>query len=62
MGGHVFNKEVFHLRQWFSAFLMLSPFDTVPQVVATPIIKLFLLLFHNYNFATVLNHNVNIYF
>lgn len=29
-------------------------------VVTPPIIRLFLLLFHNFNFATVMNSNVNI--
>jgi hypothetical protein len=31
-----------------------------PHVVGTSTIKLFLLLLHNYNFATVMNCNVNI--
>lgn len=29
-------------------------------VIPPPIIRLFLLLFHNFNFATVMNSNVNI--
>lgn len=33
----------------------------VPYVMVTPPIKLFLLLFHTYNFATVRNQNVNIF-
>ena len=40
--------------------LMLRPFSTVPRVVVTPNHKIILLLLHNYNFATVINHNVNI--
>ena len=48
------------LDPWFSNFLMLQPFDTVPRVVMNPTIKLFLLLLHNCNFATVMNHNVHI--
>ena len=36
--------------------------STVPHVVVTPSIKLFLLLLHNCNFATVMNCNVNICF
>jgi hypothetical protein len=48
-------------EQWFSTFLMLQPFNTVPHVVVTiPQIKLFLLLLHNYNLATITHHNVNI--
>jgi hypothetical protein len=36
--------------------------NTVPHVVVTPpTIKLFLLLLHNSNFATVRNRNVNIF-
>ena len=35
-------------------------FNTVPHVVETPTITLFLLLFHNCDFATVMNHNVSI--
>ena len=34
--------------------------NTVPRVVLTPTVTLFLLLLHNYTFATVMNHNVNI--
>jgi hypothetical protein len=39
---------------------MLQPFNTVPHVVVTPNIKLFSLLLHNCNFASVLNCSVNI--
>lgn len=47
------------LELWFSAFLMLWPFNTVPQVVLTPNHKVISLLLHNCNFATVVNRNVN---
>jgi hypothetical protein len=55
------------LNQWFSAVLMLRPFNTVPHVVVTPpsppTIKLIpLLLLYNCNFATVMNLNANICF
>jgi len=39
---------------------MLQPFNTVLCVVVTPTIKLFLLLLYNHNFATVINHGINI--
>jgi hypothetical protein len=40
---------------------MLQPFNTVPHAVVTPLtIKLFSLLFHNCNFATVMSCNVKI--
>jgi hypothetical protein len=48
------------LRQWFSTFPMCPPFDTIPRVAVTPTMKLFLLSFHNCNFATATNHNVYI--
>jgi hypothetical protein len=44
----------YSLRQWFSTF-MLQAFNTVPPVVVTPTIKLFSLLLHNCNFATIMN-------
>lgn len=47
------------LAWWFSTFLILIPFNTVPHVVVTPDCKILLLL-HNCNFATVMNHNANI--
>jgi hypothetical protein len=52
-GGHV-------LGQWFSMFLMLQPLNTVPCIVVTPPITLFLLLLHKGNFFTVMNCNVNV--
>lgn len=45
------------LKQWFSPFLMLQPFNTIPHVVATPTINLFWLLVYNCNFPTVVNCN-----
>jgi hypothetical protein len=48
------------LEQWLSTFLMLGPFNTVPHVVVTPKHKMISILLHNYNFATVINYNVNI--
>lgn len=41
--------------------LNLCSSTTVPRVMATPIIKLFLLLLHYYIFATVMDCNVNIF-
>ena len=40
---------------------MLRPFNTVPHVVVTPNDKIIPLLLHNCNFATNINHNVNIW-
>jgi hypothetical protein len=56
--GTIFGYYV--LVQLFSAFLMLRPFNTVPHVVVTPIVKSFSLLLHNWNFATVMNRSINI--
>ena len=45
--------------QWFSAFLMLQPFNTVPHAVMTlDQKKLVLLLLPNCNIAIVIDHNV----
>lgn len=54
----------YYLVHWFSAFLMLRPFNSVPHVVETPLpnhIIIFLLPPPNCNFATVVNQNVNIF-
>jgi hypothetical protein len=41
---------------------VLQPSNTIPHAAVTPpTIELFLLLFHNCNFATVMNRNVNIF-
>jgi len=57
-----FLKKKNHLSQWFSIFLMLQPFNTIPHVIETPLPdpKIILLLLLSYNFASVLNHSVNI--
>lgn len=46
-------------EHWFSAFLRLQPFNTVPDV-KTPTIQLFSMQLHCSNFATVVSHNTNI--
>ena len=48
--------------QWFALFLMLRPFYIVPLAVLTPNHKIIFLLLHNYNFAIVMNQNVNIWY
>ncbi|EGV96707.1 hypothetical protein I79_017196 [Cricetulus griseus] len=45
------EKMKYNLNHWFSTLLMLQPFHTVPHVVMTPTMKLFLLLLHNCNFC-----------
>jgi hypothetical protein len=40
--------------------LMLQSFNTVPRVVVPLTIKFFSLLLHNCNFATEMNHYINI--
>lgn len=45
--------------QWFSTFLMLWHFKIFPHIVVTQP-KIILLLFYNCNYATVMNHIVNI--
>lgn len=47
------------LGPWFSTFLVLQFFSTVPHVVDLPTIILFLVLPHSCNFATVMSRNVN---
>lgn len=46
-------------ERWFSAFLSLQSFNTVPYV-ETPTIQLLSMLLHCSNFATLVNHNANI--
>lgn len=48
------------LDQWFSSFLMLRPFNTVPHVMVTPTIRLFPLLLHNWKIAILIICKVNI--
>lgn len=50
------------LEQGFSTFLMLQPSNTVSHVVVTTDYKFISLLLHNCNFASVMNHNVNIWY
>jgi len=50
------------VAQRFSTFLRLWSFNTLLHVVTPPIIKLFLLLLYNYNFATVMDHNGNVWY
>ena len=47
--------------QWLPTFLMLQPFNTVPHGVVTSNHKTIPLLRHNCNFATIMNHNINVY-
>ena len=52
-----------HLGEWFPPFQTQWPLiQSVPHVVVTPTLKLFLLLYHNCSFATVMNLNVNIWY
>jgi hypothetical protein len=46
-------------QHWFSASLVL--YNTVIHVVVISNHRLLLLLLHNWNFATVMNYNVNIF-
>ena len=53
------------IKQWLSIFLMLRLLNKVPFVVVTTIHKMIpipiKLLFHNYNFLTVINNNVSLW-
>jgi len=49
------------VNQWFSTFLMLLPFNTVPHVRVMPNHKTISMLLHNHNFATVMNCKFLIY-
>jgi hypothetical protein len=55
-----FDTTYSQLWQWFSIFLMLWPFKTVPQVVVTPNHTILFLLLYNGNSATVMNLNISI--
>lgn len=48
------------VEPWFSAFLVLQPFATVPRVVETPPLKSLPSLLNTCIFATVMNCNVNV--
>lgn len=39
---------------------MLHPGNTIHHIVVTPNYKIMSLLLHNYDFATVMNHNLNV--
>lgn len=43
-------------------FLVLWPFNSVPNALATPTIKLFSVILHNCNVAPVINWNINIWY
>ena len=47
------------LEQWFSTFLMLQAFNTVPHCGDPPAIKEFLLLLYNCDSAAVMSNNAN---
>ena len=51
--GHYSVSHIFPLAQWFSAFLILQPYVTVPQGVVTPKPQITPLLLCNCNFTTV---------
>lgn len=48
------------LRTVVLNLLPIATFNIVPQVLVTPIIELFSLILHNYNYFTVKYHNVTI--
>jgi hypothetical protein len=57
-GSHESRTVTKTLKQWFSTFLMLQPFNAAPySVLMIPNYKIILLLLHNYKFA--MNHNEN---
>ena len=53
---------LFVLKQWFSTFLMLQPFNTVIHIMVSPNHKIISLPLHHCNFSTVMNGNVNIWY
>lgn len=53
------HRDYAIIDQYF-LILMLQPFNTVPPVVVTPNHDIILLLLHNSNFDTVVNHNISI--
>jgi hypothetical protein len=57
--------EAHHGNNKWATFLMLQPFNRVPHVGLIPTVKLFHYYFiiHCYcNFATIMNHNINIWY
>lgn len=59
-GCYFSSSDLVRVSKWFSIFLILSPFNTVPHGVVTPDHKIISLLLYNCKFATVMNHNINI--
>jgi hypothetical protein len=55
------NLIMVSLEQWFSIYLILWPFNTLPHVSGTLNHKIISPLLHNCNFTTVMNHNVSIH-
>ena len=51
-----------YLEQWFSTFLKVQPFNTVPHVVMTPNHQIISVLLHKYNFATIMNCYIDIWY
>jgi hypothetical protein len=47
------------LRQWSSNNIMLEPFHSVPHAVVSINHKVSSLLLHSNNYATVMNHHLN---
>jgi hypothetical protein len=61
VAGEIESRQLlYYLNQWFSTSLMLQSLNTIPHVVVTPAIKLFLLLLHNCNFDSY-ELNVNMF-
>lgn len=56
-----FKVSLYVLRQWFSTFITLWLFNLVPLPVVIPNYPKLYMLLHNYNFITVMNHDVTIY-
>lgn len=47
------------IKQWFSTFLMLQPYNRVSHIVQTSTLNTFSLLLHDCNLVAVMNGNVN---
>lgn len=61
MKGHGFQKWL-TLEEWLWTFIMMGTLKIAPHVVVLPTKKSFLLPLHTCNFATVLNHDLNIWY
>ena len=57
--GVLYDALPYTLEQWFTPFLRLRPFDSLPHAVLTPTLTLFLLLFHKCTLATAMNRNAD---